>query len=135
MFEKAIDVYDKQGHYLNTYKSQKECELQLGVNSSKVSQVCNGIRKTTGNLVFRFKGDPFDKFDIRSMKGKNQKNKKAVLQITEDGDIIKEYPSIRECAIEESIDVGTLRSHLSLSEFKRNGKRRQCKGKYYILKI
>lgn len=135
LFEKAIDVYDKQGNYLNTYKSQKECELQLGVNSAKVSQVCNGTRKTTGNLVFRFKGESFDKFDTRSMKGKNQKTKKPVLQITEDGNIIKEYPSINECAIEESIDVGTLRSHLSLSEFKNNGKRRRCKGKYFILKI
>lgn len=135
LFEKAIDVYDKQGNFLRTIKSQKECEIQLGVNSAKVSQVCNGIRKTTGNLVFRFHGEPFDKYDITSMKGKNQKTKIPVLQITENGEIIKEYPSINECALSENIDVGTLRSHLSLSEFKKNGKRRQCKGKFFIKKI
>lgn len=135
LFEKAIDVYDKNGNFLNTFKSQKECELQLGVYSSKVSQVCNGIRKTTGNLVFRFHGEPFDKYNITSMKGKNQQTKKPVLQITENGTIIQEYSSINECAIAEGINVETLRSHLKMSEFKENGKRRQCKGKYYILKI
>lgn len=135
LFEKAVDVYDKNGNFLNTLKSQKECEIQLGVSSAKVSQVCNGIRKTTGNLVFRFHGEPFDKYDTISMKGKNQKTKKPVLQITENGTLIQEYPSINECAIAEGINIKTLRSHLKMSEFKKNGKRRQCKGKYYILKI
>ena len=69
------------------------------------------------------------------MKGKNQKTKIPVLQITENGEIIKEYPSINECALSENIDVNTLRSHLLLSEFKKNGKRRQCKGKFFIKKI
>lgn len=135
LFEKAVDVYDKQGNFLITVKSQKECELKFGVNSSKVSQVCNGIRKSTGNLIFRFNGDPFDKFETKSTKGKNQKNKIPVYQITESGEILKEYSSINECAIEENIDVTTLRSHLSLSEFRKNGTRRQCKGKYFIKKI
>lgn len=69
------------------------------------------------------------------MKGKNQKNKIAVYQITEDGKIIKEYPSISECAIEENINNSTLKAYLSLSEFRENGTRRQCKGKYFIKKI
>lgn len=135
LFEKSVDVYDKQGNFIMTLKSQKECELKLGVSSPKVSQVCNGIRKSTGNLIFRFHGDPFDKYEIKSMKGKNSKLKIPVLQITVDGEFIKEYPSINECAIEEGIDTNTLRSHLSLSEFRKNGKRRQCKGKYFIKKI
>lgn len=134
-FEKSVDVYDKQGNFLITVKSQKECELKFGVDSAKVSQVCNGIRKTTKNLVFRFHGDSFDKYEVKSMKGKNQKNKIIVYQITENGDIIKEYPSINECAIEEGINKNTLQSHLKLSEFRENGTRRQCKGKYFIKKI
>lgn len=36
-FEKAVDVYDKQGNFLVTVKSQKECESKFGANSSKVS--------------------------------------------------------------------------------------------------
>ena len=134
-FEKAVDVYDKQGNFLITVKSQKECEYKFGTSSSKVSQVCNGIRKTTKNLVFRFHGEPFNKYETKSMKGKNQKNKIAVYQITEDGQIIKEYPSISECAIEENINNSTLKAYLSLSEFRENGTRRQCKGKYFIKKI
>lgn len=135
LFEKPVDVYDKQGNFLITVKSQKECELKFGVNSSKVSQVCNGIRKSASNLVFRFHGESFDKYEVKSMKGKNSKLKIAVCQITESGEILKEYPSINECAIEEGINKSTLQSHLRLSEFRENGKRRQCKGKYFIKKI
>lgn len=135
LFEKAIDVYDKQGNFLITVKSQKECELKFGVKSPKVSQVCNGIRKSTGNLVFRFHGDSFNKYEVKSMKGKNSKLKIAIYQINESGEILKEYPSINECAIEEGINKSTLQSHLKLSEFKENGIRRQCKGKYFIKKI
>ena len=135
LFEKAIDIYDKQGNFLITVKSQKECELKFGVKSSKVSQVCNGIRKSTGNLVFRFHGEPFNKYEVKSMKGKNSKLKTVVYQITESGEILKEYPSINECAIEEGINKNTLQSHLKLSEFRENGMRRQCKGKYFIKKI
>jgi hypothetical protein len=135
LFEKAIDVYDKQGNFLITVKSQKECELKFGVKSPKVSQVCNGIRKSTGNLVFRFHGESFNKYEVKSMKGKNQKSKIKVYQITESGEILKEYPSINECAIEEGINKSTLQSYLNLSEFRENGIRRQCKGKYFIKKI
>lgn len=135
LFEKVVDVYDKQGKFLITVKSQKECELKFGANSSKVSQVCNGIRKSTKNLVFRFHGDPFDKYEVKSMKGKNQKNQVSVYQITENGEVIKEYSSISKCATEEGINKSTLQSHLNLSPFRENGKRRQCKGKYFIKKI
>ena len=36
-FEKAVDVYDRQGNFLITVKSQKECELKFGADSAKVS--------------------------------------------------------------------------------------------------
>lgn len=79
--------------------------------------VCNGKRKSTGNLVFRFSGDPFDKYDTVSRKGKNSPLKIPVLQILEDGTPIKEYESIGDCAREENISLATLKSYLSETEF------------------
>ena len=49
------------------------------------------------------------------MKGKNQKTKIPVLQITENGEIIKEYPSINECALSENIDVDLVETYINLT--------------------
>ena len=134
-FEKEIDIYSRSGEFIETLKSQAECSKKFGVNSAKVSLVCNGKRKSTGNLVFRFHGDPFNKYDTVSRKGKNSPLKIRVLQILEDGTPIKEYESIGECAREENISLATLKSYLSETEFTLKGKRRICKGKYFIKKI
>lgn len=135
LFEKAIDVYTKTGEFIGTIKSQKECEKQFGVDSTKVSMVCNGKRKSTGNLVFRFKGDPFDKYETKSMKGKNSPNKIAVYKVDLDDNILEEYSSIAECAEKENINKATLKSYLSLDKYDSRGKRRICKGQYFIKKI
>lgn len=134
-FEKAIDVYDKNGQLINTLKSQIECSKVYNVSSSKVSNVCNGIRKSTGGLVFRFKGEPFDKYETISNRGKNSSLKTPVARISESGDVIAIYNSIGECAREENIKVGTLRAYLKLSEFTQKGTRRMCIGKYFTKKI
>lgn len=134
-FEKAVDVYTKEGELINTLKSQMECSKVYNVSSSKVSNVCNGIRKSTGGLIFRFQGDPFDKYNTISNKGKNSPFKIPVARITESGDIISIYDSIGECAKAEGIKVGTLRAFLKHSEFTQNGTRRICGGKYFTKKI
>lgn len=135
LFEKAIDVYSKAGEFIVTLKSQKECEKQFGVDGGKVSMVCNGKRKSTGNLIFRFKGDPFDKYETKSMKGKNQANKIPVYKVDLNGNILEEYSSIAECAEKENINNTTLKSYLSLDMYDSRGKRRICKGRYFIKKI
>lgn len=134
-FEKAIDVYDKNGQLINTLKSQIECSKVYNVSPSKVSNVCNGVRKSTGGLVFRFKGEPFDKYETISNRGKNSPLKIPVARISESGDLISIYDSMGECAREEGIKVGTLKAYLNLSEFTQKGTRRVCTGKYFTKKI
>ena len=135
LFEKAIDVYSKNGEFLGTVKSQKECEKQFGVDSGKVSNVCTGKRKSTRNLVFRFTGEPFDKYETKSMKGKNQKNRIPVYKVDINDNILEEYSSIAECAEKENINKSTLESYLRLDKYDSRGKRRICKGQYFIKKI
>ena len=90
--------------------------------------VCNGKRKSTGNLVFRFKGDSFDKYETKSMKGKNQKNRIPIYKVDINDNILKEYSSIAECAEKENINKSTLESYLQLDKYDSRGKRRICKG-------
>lgn len=135
LFEKAVDIYSKTGEFLGTIKSQKECEKQLGITSSKISLVCNGKQKSAGNLVFRFKGEPFDKYETKSMKGKNNPNKIAVYKVDINDNILEEYESIAECAERENINKATLKSYLSLDKYDSRGKRRICKGRYFTKKI
>ena len=135
LFEKAVDVYSRTGEFLGTFKSQKECEKQFGIDSSRISVICNGKEKTAHNLVFRFKGDPFDKYETKSMRGKNSPNKIAVYKVDLNDNILEEYSSIGECAEKEGINKSTLKSYLNLDKYDTRGKRRICKGRYFIKKI
>lgn len=135
LFEKSVDIYTKEGEFVDTIKSLTECAKIYNTDSGKISMVCNGKRKTTRNMVFRFHGDPFNKYEVRSNKGKNQKSKITVYQIDIDGNILNEYPSIAEAARTNHISSAAMQSYFRESEFKLDGQRRQCGGKYFIKKI
>ena len=79
--------------------------------------------------------DHFDKYETKSMKGKNQANKIPVYKVDLNGNILEEYSSIAECAEKENINNTTLKSYLSLDMYDSRGKRRICKGRYFIKKI
>lgn len=135
LFEKAVDVYTKEGEFIETIKSLAECAKIYGGDSGKISMVCNGKRKTSKNRVFRFHGDPFNKYEVKSNKGKNQSNKIAIYKIDINGNILEEYDSIATAAKSNDIKICTMQSYFRESEFKKNGDRRQCGGKYFIKKI
>lgn len=54
---KAIKQYDREGNYIRTFNSAKEaCEF-LGVsidNRNNISKVCNGIRKSCLNFIWKY---------------------------------------------------------------------------------
>ena len=67
---KEIDCYSLDGVYLKTYKSMGIAAKELGYvtktgkgNSSKISNCCNGTRNNAYGYVWRYKGDPFDKYN------------------------------------------------------------------------
>lgn len=59
---KMVDVYTTNGEYIDTYKSARDIQDKLGVSFKYVSRVCRGERKHSKNYVFRFNGEPFDKY-------------------------------------------------------------------------
>ena len=51
---KAVDQYDLNGKYINTYPSTKEAARELHLDSSTISKVCRGVNKTHGGFVFKY---------------------------------------------------------------------------------
>ena len=65
---KPINCYDKEGHYIATYKSAIEVEIILGVDLSHIAEVCSGKRKTCGGYQWRYSNE-VDCSDITPVKG------------------------------------------------------------------
>lgn len=119
---KAVLQYDLEGNFLKEYPSIKEAEKETGIYENGISDCCNGERivkdsktgklKTipaisAGGFQWKFKDDPRN---ITSITSKNKNGySKAILQYSEDGKFIKEYPSMHEAKISTGHDIGTIR--------------------------
>ena len=57
-----IYQYDKFGNLLNIYYRET---FPKKYNIKNVLEVCNGKFKTHKNFVWRYEGDPFDKYEIK----------------------------------------------------------------------
>lgn len=58
----AIVVYDLYGHELSIYSNIKEAADKTRVSQKTIKLVCAGQKNYYKDLVFRYKGDEFDKF-------------------------------------------------------------------------
>lgn len=53
-YGKKVCEIDKDRNILNIWNSLAEAGEKTNLNRFKISNVCNGIRLTTGNRIFRF---------------------------------------------------------------------------------
>lgn len=62
-----IDVYDTDGNFLKSFDSSVEASKFYNVRESDISSISSGSnnRRQANNLVFRRKGEPFDKYQTR----------------------------------------------------------------------
>lgn len=56
-YGKRVCELNLQGNVIDIWDSLAEAEEKTGLNRFKISNVCNGIRLTTGNRIFRFLND------------------------------------------------------------------------------
>lgn len=91
--EKSVDAYAIDGKYINTYNSMSECGRALNILSSDIGAVCNGKLGSYHNFVFRYNGEPFDKYEI--IREKNC-NRYPVNQYSKDNKFIASYDSVTE---------------------------------------
>lgn len=90
----AVDQYDLHGNLLNTYNSIKEASeiisnTDIFISNVIISYVCSGKYKTAREYVFRYHGDPFDKYDVNVIRN----NKKCVDQFDYFGNLLNSFES------------------------------------------
>ena len=96
-FSKPIDVYDLNTKQLvKSFDGLHEASRYYDIDVSIISNICKGEQNRTNkcDLIFRFKGDAFDKYDT----SKIIPCAKKLYQYTLDGRFVKEY----ETAVEAS---------------------------------
>ena len=64
---KSIDVYTEDGNYVDTYETEFEACEKTGVDFRCISGVCRGVNRASGGYVFRYHGDPFDKYETKCL--------------------------------------------------------------------
>ena len=96
---KPVCQYDLKGNLIAEYPGANVAARAIGKvkRSSSLVCVCNGKRGTYYGYVWRYKGDPFCKYDVNALK-----QKREVLQYSRSGVFIRQYDSIADAESETS---------------------------------
>lgn len=110
---KSVDQYDLDGVFICNWKSIIETAKFHNIDSSIIVDMCKGQTKRSKlcNYIFRYKGDPFDKYDTSYTIG----GAKKVYQFTTSGDFVAEYETvtIAEYAFGDSLSTNIARAATS----------------------
>lgn len=87
---KGVDEYSTNGELLNTYDTISLAAIQYNGNTSIICGCCKGKHQTAYNRVWRYRGEPFDKFPIDFI---HYGREKQVDQYSLDGKFIKTWDS------------------------------------------
>ena len=92
-FSRRVAMYSLQGELIEEFDSAGQITKKYGFCSSLISSVCNGKRKQTHGYIFRFIGEAHREIVHKKVPSKNRK---PVLQLSLDGNVVAEYNSVYE---------------------------------------
>ena len=96
---RAVDVYDLDGNFLNTYNSIVLASEITGASKDGISNCCRGVKqKTCNNLVFRYHNEPFD-LNLMSKSIRNNDYNRPIVQYNVFGETEKEFINIDELSV------------------------------------
>lgn len=128
VIEKPICEIDNNGNIIGEYISIQKCSELLNLNPSSISSVCLGRYATTKGHIFIYK-DECNKENIQKHLSKMNNRvfapRKKVCEIDKNGNILKIYNSVRECAKENNIKSEAQVSGVC------NGRFKSAKGKLF----
>lgn len=83
-----VDAYSYDGTFLNSFDSASEADRYYDLAAGSAIECCAGNILLTGNkqYTFRYKGEPFDKFDVY-----HYKRSTYIYKFDLDGNFIKKY--------------------------------------------
>ena len=97
LHERKVDVYDKETlKYIDTFNSIKKCGEYFNIPHSLIGANCRGIQKTCRNYIFRYHGDPLDKYDYKTKNRCSGPFGYKVNKYTKDGTFICTYDTLQK---------------------------------------
>jgi hypothetical protein len=100
-----ICQYDLNGNLIATYGMAQKAADAVGTYSSSIIKVCRGVNKTHKGYIWRYAGDPFNKFDTSN---EHDHGGREVDQLDLNGNIIASYRSIAEAARVTDTDLTSI---------------------------
>lgn len=88
--KKPVCQYDRYGYLIKEYESIRDAERETGVLSQGISRCCMGKQSYSGNFVWRYKNDSFDKYNTVCA------SEQRVAQYDLNGNFIREWCSLKE---------------------------------------
>lgn len=95
---RPVRQYDRNGNFIREYPSAAVAARTLGMHVSGIYSCCSRFRgfRTAGGFVWRYSDDSDDV--MIGMTAVRHKTAKRVRKLTEDGELVAEYSSVREAA-------------------------------------
>lgn len=94
---RKVLCYSGSGDFIKEYISVTEASNELSLTASSISATCNLKRTNVGGYVFRYKKDNYpSKIDVSGIK--HQIIKRPIYWLSEDLEVITEFPSALEAS-------------------------------------
>nr|DAS61686.1 MAG TPA: intron associated endonuclease [Caudoviricetes sp.] len=110
-----VDQYDYQGNLIFTYDSLEDAKNTISptaISSTNIGAACKGDSMSAYGYIWRYHGEPFDKYSIIP-----KKNCKKINQYSKNNVFIKTYSSIKEASKETGACETTI---IPCCRYKRN---------------
>ena len=95
-FSRKVRMYSLERELLKTFDCLQDAADFAGVSDGSIGKVCRGERFSSGGYVWAYDGEA--KMKIKPSFPIAPTNKRAILQLSPNGDLIAEYSSVTEAA-------------------------------------
>ena len=102
--KESVDVYNTIGYYICTCESFVDASIKFDTDPASVCGVCNGNHSHANYFVFRYKGESFDKYYVKSF---------VVGKYNSNNVLIDTYLCPDECMKKNNISSQKMHGHLS----------------------
>lgn len=112
-YGKRVCEINNIGNIINIWDSIVEAGEKTGLNRYKISNVCNGIRLTTGNKIFRFLDENNNIVEPEIRTNQTQSNRitktsRKVIKMNDNNEELQVYDSITLAAIDNNCDASSI---------------------------
>ena len=105
---KTVYQFDRNGEYIRSFPSARLAAEELGISRGAIQSVCrgDGRNKTAGGFMWSYEKYASQKANREPLENKAARH---VIQFSPEGQAIKEYPSVKEAALEVGISEASIR--------------------------